>query len=226
MDPRNTLLFVLSAAALGGASILMASNLHLPGNNIGYEPEQPIAFSHRLHAGELQIQCLYCHYGAKTSRHAGIPPAGICMNCHRIVTAGHDAVLEEKLKAEKEGREPRKLISPELAKLYDHLGLDDNQEPDPSKTPAPIEWIRVYNLPDFVYFDHRVHVNRGVACETCHGPVQSMERIRQFPDLSMGWCLRCHRSLPADPPAFGTPPAAGEERKEDHVSTDCSSCHY
>ena len=82
--------------------------------------------------------------------------------------------------------------------------------------PTPIEWVRVHNIPDFVYFDHRVHVARGLACETCHGPVQSMERVRQFSSLSMGWCVDCHRSHPAEP--------GGSE--EDHVSIDCAACHY
>jgi hypothetical protein len=213
---RNARIVIVCTLGLGAIVLAQTSNVRLPGSNQGYEPVQPIAYSHRLHAGELAIDCKYCHYGAETSRHAGVPPASICMNCHLEVSAAFDLVLEERIRAELEGREAERIISPELRKLYDALALGDDLAPDPSKTPTPIEWVRVHNLPDFVYFDHRVHVTRGVACETCHGPVQSMERVRQFSNLSMGWCMSCHRTNPA---VLGGPP-------ENHASTDCAGCHY
>jgi cytochrome c7-like protein len=193
-----------------------AGNYHLPGNQQGYEPVQPIAYSHRLHAGEMQIACLYCHFTAEKSRHAGIPPANVCMNCHRFVTAPLGAVRAEDELAQKEKRSPRPLVSPELQKIYDALALDARMERDPSRPLRPIAWTRVHNLPDFVYFDHRAHVNAGVVCQTCHGPVETMERVRQISDLSMGWCVNCHRQANR----------VGVAGKRVQASIDCSTCHY
>jgi hypothetical protein len=187
-----------------------------PGNQRGYEPEQPIAFSHRQHAGQLQISCLYCHYGAENSPHAGIPPASICMTCHRFVTASHQDMLPELLLARKTRRIPQPIISPELQKLYDALGLDSNLEPDPGKTPKPIAWIKVHNLPAFTRFDHRPHAQAGLTCQRCHGPVEAMERVRQVEDLSMGWCVNCHRESSQ----------VGQLGKEVQPSTDCAVCHH
>ncbi len=209
--------------------------VRMPGNQKGYEPTQPIAFSHRLHAGELQIACLYCHAGAERSRHAGIPAAGTCMNCHSFVTAPLGAVRAEDELAKKGNRAPRRVVSLEIRKLYTALGLNDDRQPDPAKTPKPIEWMRVHTLPDFVYFDHRPHVNAGVACQSCHGPVESMERVRQVEDLSMGWCVNCHRSVNAtgidgkgDFTSAPAPAARGPLPASHRVygPTDCSTCHY
>lgn len=222
MDHRIQRILILIALLGGGAAIVASSDAHFVGNHQGYEPAQPIAFSHRLHAGELAIDCLYCHYGAERSRHAGIPPARLCMNCHAQVTAARDSVLREEEVAKAEGREARPIVSPELAKLYDALGLDSERKRDPRREERPIEWVRVHNLPDFVYFDHRVHVAREIACETCHGPVQSMERIRQESSLAMGFCIQCHRTNAAEPGGFAAPPNPPGE----HVSTDCASCHF
>jgi hypothetical protein len=213
----------LTAFVLGAGGLLATTDVRLPGDHSGYAPEQPIAFSHRLHAGELQMNCQACHYGAERSRHAGIPPAEQCMFCHKHVTAAFDAVLEEREAAEAAGREPRTIVSAELQKLYDALALGDDLMPDPAGTPRPIEWVRVHDLPDYVYFDHRVHVARGLACETCHGPVPSMERVRQDSTLAMGWCMDCHRTSPRQgPDAAGVAAAAGGP----HVSIDCARCHY
>ena len=218
MSSLNAKLLAVLMLLLGAVVLAGTTDVRLPGNNVGYEPVQPIAYSHRLHAGELQIDCQYCHYGAESSRHAGIPPASICMNCHANVTAGFDDVLRERELAERENREPRQIVSPKLRVLYDAVGLDADLQPT-GEPGTPIEWVRVHNVPDFVYFDHRVHVARGLACETCHGPVQSMERIRQFADLSMGWCMDCHRA------SAPTAVTAGEPAQE-HASTDCAVCHY
>ncbi len=190
--------------------------VRLPGIQRGYEPEQPIRYSHRLHAGELQIACQYCHSGAERSRHAGIPSANVCMNCHRFVTAPLGAVRAEDEQAAKEQRAPRRIVSPELRKLYDALGLDDNLQPDAKKSQHPIAWVKVHNVPDFVFFDHRPHVNAGVACQTCHGPVEQMERMRQIADLTMGWCVNCHRD--ANRTGISGHPV--------QASVDCSVCHY
>jgi len=190
--------------------------IRLPGIQRGYEPEQPIRFSHRLHAGEMQISCQYCHSGAERSRHAGIPAASVCMNCHRFVTAPLGAVRAEDELAAKENRPPRRVIAPELRKLYDALGLDDDLRRDPAKPQRPIAWVKVHNLPDFAYFDHRPHVAAGVACQTCHGPVETMERMRQVADLTMGWCVNCHRD--ANRTGIAGHPV--------YASIDCAVCHY
>lgn len=221
----NLWIFGLCSLLLGAVALTTSLEPRFPSNNQGYEPEQPIAFSHNLHAGELGMDCQYCHFGARRSRHAGVPPASVCMNCHKVVTAGQDAVREEKDRAEAEEREPEVLLSDEIAKLFSYLALDPLGNPLPGVEPRPIEWVRVHNLPDFVYFDHRPHVARDVPCETCHGPVQGMERMRQETDLSMGWCLDCHRTMAAVPGAALDQPGQGE-RLEDHVSTNCVTCHF
>jgi hypothetical protein len=215
----SRLLTYLLLAALVASGPVLAFRLkdhHLPGNQEGYQPEQPIAFSHRLHAGDSQISCLYCHYGAENSRHAGIPPATVCMTCHRFVTASPQAMHAEILEARKARRAPRPIVSPELQKLYDALGLDSQLEPDPTKTPEPIAWVKVHHLPAYTCFDHRPHTRAGVSCQQCHGPVETMDRVRQVHDLSMGWCVNCHRESGR----------TGVEGKPVKPSTDCATCHH
>ena len=192
------------------------ANWRLPGNHQDYEPVQPIAYSHRLHAGELQIPCLYCHFGAEKSRHAGIPPVSVCMNCHRSVSAPLGSVRAEDEAAAAENRRPRRVVSAEIAKLYAALGLDDQLAPRAGARPSPVQWVQVHRLPDFVYFDHRPHVAAGVTCQTCHGPIATMERVRQTTSLSMGWCVNCHRSANE----------AGVAGRPVNASLDCSTCHY
>ncbi len=227
--------FVLLAAVAFAALIALpgAGTARLPGNQQGYEPTQPIAFSHRLHAGELNVPCLYCHSGAERSRHAGVPAANVCMNCHRFVPAAFGAIRAEDESAKKEGSAPRKVVSPEVQKIYDALALGPDLKPDTARQPQPIRWVKVHNVPDFVYFDHRPHVSAGVTCQACHGPVETMERVRQVSDLSMGWCVNCHRgvqraglkgnfeSLPA--------PLAKANMPVTHrlsPSIDCKTCHF
>jgi hypothetical protein len=209
---------VLMVGILGAVMLLVpwVGALHLPGNQQGYEPVQPINFSHRLHAGEMQVACLYCHSGAEKSRHAGIPAASVCMNCHRVVTAPIGVIRAEDAQAEKEKRPPQHIISPEIQKLYTALALNDKLQPDPARQAQPIQWNKVHNVPDFVYFDHRPHVTAGVDCQSCHGPVENMERVKQTGDLSMGWCVNCHR----DANRTGV---AGNAVK---APIDCSACHY
>jgi hypothetical protein len=198
---------VLSVALVFSAAALLvnAGSLRRPGNHQGYEPVQPIEYSHRLHAGELQIQCLYCHSAAEKGRHAGIPSANVCMNCHKFVTATLGAIRAEDEAAKAEKRAVRKVASAEIDKLLGAVG-----------TGTPIAWTRVHNLPDFVYFDHRAHVHAGVACQTCHGPVETMERVRQVATLNMGWCVNCHRDANRD----------GIAGKPAHASIDCATCHF
>jgi hypothetical protein len=214
----RVVMLVLAAGCLFSITLLglRAGAVRLPGNHQGYEPLQPIAYSHRLHAGELRIACQYCHTNAERSRYAGIPASAICMNCHSTVTATAGAVRAEDEAAIKEGRKPRRLVSPELAKLYAAIGLGPDGKPDPASRPAPVAWTRIHNLPDFVYFDHRAHVTSGVACQTCHGPVETMERVRQAADLSMGWCVNCHRDANK----------SGIDGKRVNASLDCATCHF
>jgi len=209
---------------LGGVVLFANSDGRLPGDHTGYAPDQPIAYSHRVHAGELGIDCEYCHYGAETSPVAGIPPASVCMNCHNTVTTSGDATLAEKIRADAAGEAPRRLFSPQIRRLYDALGLDDDGKKKPGVEPTPIRWVRVHDLPDYVYFDHRPHVAR-MECQVCHGPVEAMERVRQVNSMSMGWCVDCHR-LNAPDGAGVVMPGEGHPRLHHHVNTDCSVCHY
>src|SRR5262245_23310585 len=131
-----------------GASIIVLtislSGLNLPGNRQGYEPVQPIAYSHRLNAGDLKIPCLYCHYGAEKSRNAGIPATSVCMNCHSAVWASTAAMRSETDLAAAEKRGPRVVASPELRKLYDAMALDADLNPDPLQTAKPVQWVRIH----------------------------------------------------------------------------------
>jgi hypothetical protein len=193
-----------------------ANNVRLPGNHEGYEPVQPISYSHRLHAGELQIPCLHCHSDAGRSRNAGIPALETCMNCHRFVTAPIVDVRAEEKRAEKAGEKPRRIVSPELKKVYDAAGLDSELRPDSGKTPQPVSWVKVHRLPDFAYFNHGAHVSAGVECQACHGAIETMERVRQVSDLSMGWCVNCHRGANAQ----------GVNGRVVAAPTDCTGCHF
>lgn len=217
---KNPIVTVVLLVGLGFCAIQLvdsySTNFFLPGNNQGYEPVQPIAYSHRLHAGELEIPCLYCHSGAARSRHAGIPPLKTCMNCHAKVTAPFVDVRAEELRAEKEKRVPRGILSPELGKLYSALALGPDMKPDGRKRSTPVQWVRINRIPDFAFFSHSAHVSAGVTCQKCHGEVQTMERVRQVPDLTMGWCVNCHRESNI----------AGIDGRAVNAPTDCSACHY
>lgn len=172
---RSCTLVCVTLAAL----LLVGCNM--VSNQQGYEPEQPIAYSHAVHAGQRQIDCLYCHFGAERSRHAGVPPAQVCMNCHSQV----------------------KRDSPEVQKIEAAV-----------ESGIPIAWTRVHRFPDHAYFDHSRHVAvAGIRCQSCHGPVETMTRVRQVKSMSMGFCLDCHRT--SKQPGNGLAP-----------STDCSACHY
>ena len=210
---------ILGVAVLLTFSVFVTSftfNMKLPDNDQGYEPVQPISYSHRLHAGELGIPCLHCHGGAERSRTAGVPSVNVCMNCHKFVTAPWVNVKAEDDLATKENRKPRLIVSPELRKVYDADGLNDELKPDPARKPSPIQWVKVHNLPSFVYFNHSAHINAGVECQTCHGAVETMERVRQVSDLSMGWCVNCHRDANKN----------GINGRKVYTSTDCGVCHH
>jgi hypothetical protein len=161
---QKPLTAVVLAAALAVSLVTLVAAVRLPGETQGYEPVQPIAYSHRLHAGDLKIQCMYCHSGADKSRHAGIPSMNVCMNCHTGVQASLASVKAD----------------------------------------------------DFVYFDHRAHITAQVACQQCHGPIETMERVRQYETLAMGWCVNCHRDANAN----------GIAGRQVHAPIDCVTCHY
>ena len=213
----RALTIVLTIALIASALVWApkAASYRLIGHNQGYEPVQPIAYSHRLHAGELRIACQYCHWAADKSRHAGIPAASICMNCHKAVTSASSAVRAEAERARAENREPKPMVSAEIRKIYEHLGLGEDRERDPDRAMSPIAWTKVYSVPDFVFFDHRAHVGAGVRCQDCHGPVETMERIRQVGTLSMGWCVQCHRDATQN----------GIAGRTVNAPIECSTCH-
>lgn len=215
IESRWLTLFLVLGIALNLLLLGMKlSDANLPGNDTGYEPAQPIAFSHRLHSGDLQVSCLYCHPAAAHARYAGTPAPSLCMNCHRFVAARLGAVQEEEKQAKKEGREPQKITSTEIQKIYDALGLDS--ELRPTRAGSRIRWVRVNRLPDFVYFHHGAHTAAGIDCAYCHGAVEKMERVRQTASLSMGFCVNCHRLYRGRIVAGRTLVA----------STDCGTCHH
>jgi mono/diheme cytochrome c family protein len=159
------------------------------GRQQGYQPTQPIYFSHKVHAGINQINCLYCHGSAWESKHAGIPNLNICMNCHKAINAYEKG---PQLKDE-DGNDISGTA--EINKLYKYAGFTPGPGAvwDPSKAKSP-EWIKIHNLPDHVYFNHAQHTKvGGVACQNCHGNIQQMDKVYQSAELSMGWCINCHR---------------------------------
>jgi hypothetical protein len=174
--------------------------------DVGYQPTQPVPFSHKLHAGELGLDCRYCHTTVEKAATAAIPSTSICMNCHKLIAADSAKTLRLR---------------------------------EAATSGQPIPWVRVHDLPDYVYFDHGAHVSRGVSCVSCHGRVDTMEEVRQVEPLSMGWCLGCHRKPEAHlrPPRFVTDldwvpeedrlvmGARLREQYNLNPSTDCSTCH-
>jgi len=153
----------------------------------GYQPVQPIKYSHRIHAGDNGIDCKYCHSSARVSKTSGIPSLNICMNCHKSISEVAPETLAEGNKIGVDYNE-------EIKKLYAAAGWSDEDQKYTGES-HPVKWIRVHNLPDFVYFNHSQHVTvAGLECQTCHGPVEDMEVVEQFAPLTMNWCLDCHKS--------------------------------
>ena len=154
------------------------------GTNQGYMPVQPIHYSHKIHAGDNQIDCNYCHSSARVSKHSGIPSLNVCMNCHKTIYEYTGETSEEYSKA---------FYDAEIQKLYKAVGWDDAAQEYTGVT-YPVKWVRIHNLPDFAYFNHSQHVSvAGIECQTCHGPVEEMEIMYQHSPLTMGWCINCHR---------------------------------
>jgi cytochrome c2 len=160
-----------------------------------YQPEQPIFYSHKVHAGTNQINCLYCHGASMDSRHAAIPSVNVCMNCHKTITSYSDTSPKLQRADGTEVNGTR-----EIEKLYSYAGFDPKNAAnwDPSKA-KPITWTKIHNLPDHVYFNHSQHIKAGkVQCQTCHGEITNMDEVYQFSELSMGWCVNCHRQTKVD----------------------------
>ena len=152
----------------------------------GYMPVQPIHYSHKIHAGVNQIECQYCHSSARISKHSGIPSLNVCMNCHENIA---DYNGEEDL----EKGYTKDFYTNEIKKLYKAVGWDEETQSYTGDT-EPVKWVRIHNLPDFVYFNHSQHVSvAGIDCQKCHGPVEEMEILYQYSPLTMGWCIDCHR---------------------------------
>jgi menaquinone reductase, multiheme cytochrome c subunit len=199
---------VLAGAALGITPLYLTGLIWYGASpkttDVGYAPEQPVPYSHALHAGELGMDCRYCHTTVERAGHAAIPETMTCMNCHAKV------------------RTDSKLLSPVR---------------EGAKTDQPVEWLKVHDLPDYVYFNHSAHVSRGVGCVSCHGRVDQMEVVFQQEPLSMSWCLSCHRNPEPNlrPPSEATnmnytqPDAEFGKRfrEENNINppTDCSTCH-
>ena len=205
------------------------------GVHTGYQPVQPIKFSHELHAGINQIDCQYCHTSAFKSKNSTIPSLNVCMNCHKAVQARTEAGD----------------VSPEIQKIYNALGYDPTTQTYDKSKEKPVEWVRVHNLPDFAYFNHSQHVVVGEAairkekglkptdpvCFACHGPVDTMEEIYQYSPLTMKWCVNCHKdadiSGKKNDAFYANVIAAHEKIKKGEKITpamlgglECGKCHY
>jgi len=190
------------------------------GRQQGYQPTQPIKFSHALHSGKNKIDCQYCHFTAAESKHSNIPSVSTCMNCHAAVQNGPQYGKTE------------------IQKIYDAVGWDTATKTY-SKQPKKVEWVRIHNLPDHVYFNHAQHVTAGkVECQTCHGPIETMDEVYQYSPLSMGWCINCHRNHDVqfvDNAYYNTfkkfhdDMKAGDRTRvtvSDIGGTECQKCHY
>jgi len=179
------LVLVTSILLLLASGYFVYGFLMQVGVDQGYQPIQPIHYSHKIHAGDNGIDCKYCHSSARVSKNAGIPSLNVCMNCHKNISeVAEETATPEHSKAFYDG---------EIQKLYDAVGWDKAGQKYTGVT-KPVKWVRIHNLPDFVYFNHSQHVIvAGVECQTCHGPVETLEIMEQFSPLTMGWCVDCHR---------------------------------
>jgi hypothetical protein len=175
---KRALALVLIAMPLVAATSATRDSTLVPWGG-GRGPQQPIAFSHQIHAGKLAMNCLYCHYSADKSPIANIPPVSVCMGCHKLAMTDR----------------------PEIKKLSSYWERGE-----------VVPWVEVYRLPDHVKFNHKRHVKAGFQCDECHGKVETMTVLYQFPSLRMGWCITCHRQKLNDPNFPAT--------------LDCVACHH
>ena len=192
----------------------------------GYQPVQPIHYSHKIHAGQNQIDCKYCHSSARVSKHSGIPSLNVCMNCHKNISEVAESTGNDEYSKE--------FYDKEIQKLYNAVGWDGQNYTGETE---PVKWVRIHNLPDFAYFNHSQHVTvAGVACQKCHGPVEEMEIMEQHAPLTMGWCINCHRETNVKTEGNEYYANIHEELKKkygvDQLTVaqmgglECGKCHY
>ena len=276
LTSKGVISFALFAAVILGGYTTVNNAINL-GRQQGYAPEQPIKFSHEIHAGLHKIDCQYCHDGARRSKHAVIPAANTCMNCHRAIKVGstygtaeltkiyasigynptdntyikdYDKLSQEELKTIYTKWIADSYLSENSLEVIDEAGEDlvaeqwdgivssltNDQKKD---IQGPIEWIRIHNLPDHVYFNHAQHVAVGkLECQNCHGTVEEMEVMSQHSPLSMGWCINCHRETEVQFKGneyyesyakYHDQLASGDKDKvtvEDIGGLECQKCHY
>ena len=185
------LLIIMVVGLLLSSAYFTYGYLMQIGIDQGYAPIQPIHYSHKIHAGANQIECKYCHSSARVSKHSGIPALNVCMNCHEYIA---DYNGEEDL----ENGYTKDFYTNEIKKLYYAVGWDEENQVYTGDT-KPVKWVRIHNLPDFVYFNHAQHTQVAkIECQTCHGPVEEMEIMYQYSPLTMGWCIDCHRESTVD----------------------------
>lgn len=199
----------------------------------GYKPEQPIKFSHKIHAGDDKIDCNYCHSSARHSKTSGIPSLNVCMNCHTYIDGSSGKTFMY------DGEQYS--MTEEIQKIYDHLDYNPETK-EYGDNPTPVKWVKVHNLPDHVYFSHQQHVVAGKQkCQTCHGPVEEMEVLEQSSPLTMKWCIECHQETAVATEGNGyyddmhdrMTPEFKEKVLSDGVLTvqeiggwECAKCHY
>jgi len=212
-----------------GAAYITFQWLMNIGIDTGYQPVQPIEFSHKIHAGDNKIDCQYCHFAAKHSKTSGIPPLNVCMNCHKNISEYNGPVT---------AKHDKKFYDGEIQKLYDAIGWDKNNfRYKANYKKRPVKWVRIHNLPDFAYFNHSQHVVvAGVKCQKCHGPVQTMDRVKQYSKLTMGWCIHCHQSTDVKMKGNGYYTKIHEQLSKKYGlksvteaqmgGKECGRCHY
>ncbi len=222
------LIFILIVGFLLSSAYFTYGYLMQVGIDQGYAPIQPIHYSHKIHAGANQIECKYCHSSARVSKHSGIPSLNVCMNCHEYIAEYNG---EEDL----ENGYTRDFYTNEIKKLYSAVGWDEENQVYTGNT-KPVKWVRIHNLPDFVYFNHAQHAQVAkIECQTCHGPVEEMEIMYQYSPLTMGWCIDCHRESNVDKDNEYYQKVHEELSKKYGVEKltvaqlggiECAKCHY
>ncbi|WP_185858006.1 c-type cytochrome [Blattabacterium cuenoti] len=202
--------------------------------NKGYKPKQPIHFSHKIHSEINKIDCQYCHSSAKYGKISGIPSLNICMNCHITIHEYNGDYLEK-------GKN-RDEYNQEIQKIYQAVGWDPETRKYSKKT-HPVQWIRIHNMPDFVYFDHSQHIITGektikklkkvnLVCNACHGEIQKMDTVKMSNDFTMEWCISCHRKVEIDVQNKYYKEYFPNKNKNNKITvdmvggTECAKCHY